>query len=364
MDESGGFGRSSETGDSGDLVSSRERRARVAPPQSWTRPASHLETLLSSPWYRDLAAILSEVSFGTHSFFHAGGAQGALFPVTTGAVSSPMGRGSDSTPVQTTIDGQRHYLADSMQFVLELGVRLWEAPVYYIMPSFRGEPVDRRHLQQFFHVEAELQGRLDDVIALVEGYLYSLCQHLLDRCADSITRLAGGVSHVDELLARRPRPFPRLRFSQAVDRLGGLPSATREVAPGVLTLTAVGERALMDMFGDFLWITHMPRLSTPFYQAVEPETGYALNADLLAGIGEIAGAGQRVRDSVELQTNLDEHGVDAEDYTWYSQLKEIRPCVTSGFGMGVERFVLWLTRTSDIRNCTLLLRDFGRRLEP
>lgn len=72
-------------------------------------------------------------------------------PVTTGAISSPMGLGSDSRPINITIDGKRTYLADSMQFLLEYGCRIFGDGCWYIMPTFRGESIDKRHLKQFFH---------------------------------------------------------------------------------------------------------------------------------------------------------------------------------------------------------------------
>src|SRR5262249_24925680 len=118
----------------------------VACPASWRHPDVHLGILLTSPWYKHLAVVLDAICEGTHAYFRGRGARFVLLPLTTGSVSSPMGRGSDSTPVRVKLKGQPSYLADSMQFGLELGVRMFGTPVYYIMPSYRGEPVDDRHL--------------------------------------------------------------------------------------------------------------------------------------------------------------------------------------------------------------------------
>ena len=74
-------------------------------------------------------------------------------PVTTGSVSSPMGLGSDSEPVEIELFGDRTFLADSMQFYLEYGCRMAPAGCWYFMPSFRGEEPDARHLNQFMHSE-------------------------------------------------------------------------------------------------------------------------------------------------------------------------------------------------------------------
>lgn len=99
-------------------------------------------------------------------------------PITTGSISSPMGLGSDSSPVQIEIDGKVTYLADSMQFILEYGCRMTHG-VYYIMPSFRGEHADERHLCQFFHSEVEIPGILDDIIQLAEAYIVHLAKSII-----------------------------------------------------------------------------------------------------------------------------------------------------------------------------------------
>ena len=76
-----------------------------------------------------------------------------FLPITTGSISSPMGLGSDSLPVKINLNGVPTYLADSMQFLLEYGNRFCKNGVWYIMPSFRGEQEDERHLSQFYHSE-------------------------------------------------------------------------------------------------------------------------------------------------------------------------------------------------------------------
>ena len=92
-------------------------------------------------------------------------------PITTGSISSPMGLGSDSIPVKIQLGGRDTYLADSMQFALEYGCRFFENGVWYIMPSFRGESEDKRHLSQFYNSEAEICVKLEDDMKLVEEYL-------------------------------------------------------------------------------------------------------------------------------------------------------------------------------------------------
>lgn len=329
---------------------------RVVPPKSWMRPEKHLETVLSSPWYRHLAVLISEISFATQMFYRERGLRSVFLPVTTGSISSPMGAGSDSLPVRITLGNQEVYLADSMQFLLEFALRLTGQGVYYIMPSFRGEQVDSCHLCQFYHSEVEVLGGLDKIMRLAEEYVRALSVHILGSCPEDVIATAGDCAHVERVVSL-DRPFPHIRLNEAVRMLADQPGCVSMDNQGVAVITRVGERELIHKFGDFVWLTHMHKLSVPFYQAVESDTHSSLTADLLAGTGELLGSGQRIGEEDELRKSLRLHKVGEEEYRWYLEMKRLFPAKTAGFGMGIERFLLWLTRTDDIRDCVLLLRN-------
>lgn len=326
-------------------------------PHSWENPNNHIKTLLSDPWYRVTSKLLGCILQASHDFFKQEGIQPFLFPITTGSVSSPMGKGSDSLPVQIELRGNKVYLADSMQFSLEVGTRLAEQGCYYIMPTFRGEPMDERHLNEFFHSEAEIPGGLNDVMSLIQKYIYALAKYIRAEMSDEILSVAGTTSHIDALINSPQKHFNRIRYDRAVVELKDIPGALEMTETGFNNITKVGEKHLMNTHGQFLWLTNMPWASVPFYQAKEEGTNYAMNADLLAGIGEIVGCGQRVLSSEDLDYSLQEHAVYVSGYEWYREMREIRPMQTAGFGLGIERFMLWATNTQDIRDCMILLRD-------
>lgn len=143
----------------------------ITPAKSWKDPKSHYKKALDSKWYEILIKLQTTFVNLTVDFYKEKGYDFALLPVTTGAISSPMGLGSDSLPVKINIDGIDTYLADSMQFMLEYSCRVVNNGTYYFAPSFRGEKADQRHLCQFYHSEAEIIGSLDDVMSLIEEYL-------------------------------------------------------------------------------------------------------------------------------------------------------------------------------------------------
>jgi len=95
----------------------------IKPPRSWNS-RKHLTSVLSSEWYQTLGKIQSEVVKISIEFFFKNRFDFLLLPITTGSVSSPVGLGSDSLPVKVSIGGIDSYLADSMQFYLELACRV------------------------------------------------------------------------------------------------------------------------------------------------------------------------------------------------------------------------------------------------
>ncbi len=334
--------------------------AAAEPPGTWRTPDRHLQALLCAPWYRTLLSLVDTVVHASHGFFRSEGAIAAATPVTTASISSPMGPGSDSIPVQADIAGRPVYLADSMQFALELALRVAGRPAYYIMPSFRGERSDDRHLNQFIHAEAEIEGGLEDVIRLVERYVGALSRALLTECADRIEPRHGSLEHLEAVAGGRDG-FAQMTFAEARQRLDAVTDAFQICASGDPRITASGERALIGMVGGPVWITRMPASTVPFYQARDPnDPTVSLTADLLMGIGETVGAGERAPTKAALTANLKASSIAGANYLWYLDMKEQVPVRTAGFGLGVERFLLWALNMNDIRDMAWLVRnEFG-----
>lgn len=338
---------------------------------SWQDTSSHFLRVLESPWYKLVADLQHYVTILTQDFFETQHIKTLHLPITTGSISSPMGLGSDSLPVEIELFGVKTYLADSMQFMLEYGCRLFTTGAYYLMPSFRGEDADVRHLCQFYHSEAEIPGELQDAIELVNDYIRFLAAGILQYCREDIIKIVGDVKHI-EIIANQ-KIIPQITFDEALVLLNkyalenniSVDKLYYELKKNVRTLTHMGEKALIHLHGGIVWISHYDHASVPFYQAyLETNPTKALNADLLFGIGEIAGAGERHVNVPNLIHSLKEHEILPEEYDWYIQMKEHYPMKTAGFGMGVERFLLWILNHDDIRDCQLLPRFNGINILP
>ena len=334
----------------------------------WKNEKNFYLNVLANPWYKLLVKLENLVSMETMKFYEEKGIITMHLPVTTGTISSPMGRGRDSLPVKVNLEGVDTYLADSMQFLLEYGCRLNEKGVYYVMPSFRGEKADERHLCQFYHSEAEIPGNLNDVMNLVEEYVKYLSKKILENFKDELEKAIGDISHIEKI-ANYSGNFPRITFNQAEqslkEKFGDNINDYIEYNDGWRNITRKAEQELIKIYDGIVWITNYDILAVPFYQQFDNDlAGTTKNADLLFGIGETVGCGERHQNDVDLLKSLKLHEVNKDEYEWYIKLKEKYPLQTAGFGMGIERYLMWVLKASDIRNMQICLRFNGKNILP
>lgn len=174
---------------SAQLMRKMLQHERIKAPKSWLSPTEHTLDVLRKPWYSNLITVQDSLFHASVAFFNRNVSyKYAFVPATTDAISSPMGLGSDSLPVSITFLGKETRLADSMQFALEYFLRIQDGlqGVFYINNSFRGEESDSMHLNQFYHVECELLGK----VFPIHGFII---RRVLKKAA-SYFSLAGGLS--------------------------------------------------------------------------------------------------------------------------------------------------------------------------
>ena len=184
----------------------------------------------------------------------------------------------------------------------------------------------------------------DDNMRLQEEFVSYLVERALENCADEFEVLERDTT----ALERIKTPFPRISYTEAVEQLNQKGSKTEWGQD----LGAPDEAALMEDQDRPLFVYNYPKGAKAFYMKENPDDPRTvLCNDLLApeGYGEIIGGSQREDDHDRLLARIREEGLPEEAYKWYLDLRRYGTFPHSGFGLGLERTVGWITGRHHIR---------------
>jgi len=256
--------------------------------------------------------------------------------------------------------GKPAYLTQSAQLYLEALIFSLEK-VWTLAPSFRAERSrTRRHLYEYWHLEAEeAWAHMEDEMRLVEDLVAHIVKRVLDERLEELSILKRDPEKLEP--STKP-PYPRLRYEEAIRILAGkgVPVEYGD------DLGADEERVLTEEFEKPFFLTHFPVELKSFYMKPDPENPReALAFDLLApeGIGEIVGGSERQEDYEALLHQIKSRGLNPDDYQWYLDLRRYGTVPHSGFGLGVERLIMWIAGLDHIRD-TIPFPRFRDRLYP
>jgi asparaginyl-tRNA synthetase len=248
------------------------------------------------------------------------------------------------------------YLTQSWQLYAEATIAS-VGKIFTIAPSFRAERSrTRRHLTEYWHLEAEVPWcDLDGIMRVEEELVSHTCQSL-----------AADTPHLLKVFGRDPQdmanvkpPFPRITYDEALQMI-------REDGIDVKwgdDLDWVKEKALSLKFDLPFFVTRYPKGAKAFYHMPDPSRPeVTLSADLLApeGKGEIIGGGQRIHDLKQLLQRIEEEKLNPKDYDWYIDLRRFGSVPHSGFGLGIERTIMWICKLKHIRDAIAFPRLMNR----
>ncbi|MBN2565554.1 MAG: asparagine--tRNA ligase [Candidatus Eisenbacteria bacterium] len=260
-------------------------------------------------------------------------------------ILTPTACEGTTTLFETSYFDEKAYLSQSGQLYNEATAMAF-GKVYCFGPSFRAEKSKtRRHLIEFWQIEPEVAyADLDDIMDIEEEMVSEIVSTVLEKRTRELELLERDV----EPLKRVRPPFPRVTYTEAVERLN---KAGHPFEWGG-DLGAEDETVLSRQFDRPVMVTRYPRSVKPFYMENDPDDPkVTLSVDMLApeGYGEIIGGGQRMMDAATLEARMREEGIPVEDYQWYLDLRRYGTVPHGGFGMGIERFVAWVCGLSHIR---------------
>ena len=321
--------------------------------------------------------IRSEAAFAIHTFFNERGFVYVHTPIITGSDCEGAGAmfqvttldpvGGTNPDYKEDFFGKRAALTVSGQLDVETYAMAF-SKVYTFGPTFRAEKSNTaRHAAEFWMIEPEmsfcdLAGDMDVAEAMVKHVIGTV----MEKCKAEIAFLNAFVDKglIERLTHVRESEFVRLPYTQAISIL------EEAIQKGVkfeypvfwgCDLQSEHERYITEtVFRKPVFLTDYPKEIKAFYMRLNDDKKTVAAADLLVpGIGELIGGSQREERLDVLRERMAECGLKEADYDWYLDLRKYGGTTHSGFGLGFERMIMYLTGVANIRDVIPFPRTVG-----
>ena len=328
------------------------------------------------------------LSFAIHQFFNDKGFVNLHTPIITGADAEGAGEmfqvssldwnnlpKDEEGKVDETQDffGKKTNLTVSGQLEAELGA-LALGQVYTFGPTFRAENSNTsRHLSEFWMIEPEVAfADLNDNMDLAEDFLKYCIQYVIEKCADDIAFLDKRLADEEKNLPKEQKSemglterlkfvvendFERLTYTEAINILRNSKPNKKKKFQYIIEgfgadLQSEHERYLVEKkFKKPVILTDYPKDIKAFYMRMNEDGKTVRAMDILfPGIGEIVGGSQREERLEVLKGRMEEMDVDQEELWWYLETRQFGSCPHSGFGLGFERLIMFVTGMKNVRD--------------
>ncbi|MFC3211449.1 asparagine--tRNA ligase [Planomicrobium okeanokoites] len=285
--------------------------------------------------------VRNEIIRATYEFFNDNGFVKVDPPILTG--SAPEGT---SELFATKYFEEDAFLSQSGQLYMEAAAMAL-GKVFSFGPTFRAEKSKtRRHLIEFWMIEPEMAFmEHDESLEVQEQFVSHIVQSVLKNCKLELDRLGRDTSKLEKIKA----PFPRITYDEAIKWLND--NGFNDIEWGD-DFGAPHETAIAESYDMPVFIVNYPIGIKPFYMQPHPERDdVVLCADLIApeGYGEIIGGSERIYDYELMKQRIKEHNLDESAYAWYLELSKYGAVPHSGFGLGLERTVAWISGAEHVR---------------
>ena len=314
--------------------------------------------------------VRSVTAFALHRFFQernfvyahtpvitASDAEGAgeMFQVTTLDMEDPPRNEDGSIDYTKDFFGKRAGLTVSGQLNGEI-MALAFRDIYTFGPTFRAEnSFTARHASEFWMVEPEmafcdLEGNMnvaEDMIKYVINYVMKECpeeMQFFNRFMDK-----GLLKRLDNIVNS---DFARITYTEAVDILKKSGEEFEYPVEWGIDLQTEHERYITEkVYKKPVFVTDYPKDIKAFYMRLNDDGRTVAACDLLVpGVGEIIGGSQREERYDVLKARIEEDGMKTEDYWWYMELRKYGGVKHSGYGLGFERIIMYITGVANIRD--------------
>lgn len=323
--------------------------------------------------------VRSLLAFAVHKFFQERGFVYAQTPLITGSDAEGAGEmfrvtTLDLKDVPKKEDGSIDYSKDFFNKETHLTVSgqlqaevfaLAFRDVYTFGPTFRAENSNtQRHAAEFWMIEPEMAfADLDVNMDVAEAMVKYIISYVLDHAPDEIAFFNEFVDKglLDRLHNVVDNDFERISYTEAVDLLKKSGQKFDYPVEWGIDLQTEHERYLTEkIFKRPVFVTDYPKEIKAFYMRENDDKKTVAAMDLLVpGVGEIIGGSQREERYDILKKKIEDNGLNMKDYEWYLDLRKYGTAVHSGYGLGFERAVMYVTGVSNIRDVTAFPRTVG-----
>ena len=289
---------------------------------------------------------------------------GEMFRVTTLDAGNPPRDDQGNVDYKEDFFGKPANLTVSGQLNVETFCMAFRN-VYTFGPTFRAEKsYTQRHAAEFWMIEPEIAfADLEDDMELAEAMVRYVIGDVMERCPEELEFLNSFVDKglIDRLTHVRDSDFARVSYTEAIDILKASGENFEYGAYWGMDMQTEHERYLAEKhFGRPVCVYNYPKEIKAFYMKQNDDGKTVAAVDILVpGIGELIGGSQREDDLDKLTARMDELGLDKDTYWWYLELRKYGTAPHSGFGLGFERLIMYLTGVSNIRDVLPFPRTTG-----
>ncbi len=339
--------------------------------QAYLRPRTNL--------FSAVFRVRSEVAYAIHSFFHERGFVYVHTPIVTGSDCEGAGEMFRITTLDLNdlprtedgkVDNSKDFFGKSTNLTVsgQLEVETFAqayGKVYTFGPTFRAENSNTaRHAAEFWMIEPEIAfADLNDNMQLAWDMVQYIIRYALDNCAQELEFFNSFIDKglLDRLNTLASSEYKKVTYTEAVELLQKSGAEFKYPVQWGMDLQTEHERYLTEqIFKCPVFVIDYPKEIKSFYMRLNDDGKTVAAMDLLVpGVGEIIGGSQREERVDMLTSPMSELGLSEEDYWWYLNLRKYGGTKHSGYGLGFERMIMYLTGVSNIRDVIPYPRTVG-----
>lgn len=334
-------------------------------------------------YFEAVFAVRDQLSYAIHEYFHKNGYKYVHAPIITGSDCEGGGemfrvttqpwdaRREDGEAYQSADEyfaddffGRRAGLTVSAQLDGEVAA-MGLGKIYTFGPTFRAEHSNTtRHAAEFWHVEPEVCfAEIDDIIEIAEDFIKYIIKSVLENCAEEIAFFDQWVEKglLEKLMRTVSSEFAKISYTEAIEILKKADREFKYPAYWGGDIQTEHEKYLAgEYFKKPVFVVDYPAEIKAFYMKQNPDGKTVAATDMMVpGIGEIIGCSEREADLEKLKDVMKKRGMALEEYREYLDTRKYGSVPHSGFGLGLDRMMMYVTGVSNIRDTLLYPRTVG-----